>query len=98
MRPQAEMSRTERKRTTGIYNALMHRRSDNNAHPQRDCANQDRQSDVFILDDFAPQVIWRHLVEKGETENKNHDAEDRVDRGVQQIARMKISHNHFPPT
>ena len=58
--------------------ALVDRRSDNNTHPQRNRPNQNRQRDVLILGNFAPQMIWRHLVQDVEAENENHDAQERA--------------------
>src|SRR5271154_1660285 len=108
MSPQAAISRTERNSTTGTSGAatvrerfdthahlLVHRRRDNNAHPQRNRPNQDRQRDILILDNLPPQMIRRHLVDEHKRKREDHDAQKRIDQRVQQHPRVEVSHVLF---
>jgi hypothetical protein len=78
---------------TGFTN-LVHRGGDDDAHTDGQGANQNRQCDVLVVDDFLPEVIRSQLVDQHERNSKDYDSERRINYRVQESMSVQV---HLPP-
>ena len=62
----------------------MHRRGNDPAEAERDCARQDRHRNVPFLHDLFPEIERRELREKRECGHKHGDAEGGENQPVEQ--------------
>ena len=50
-------------------------RGDNQAQPQGERADQNRQGDVVLVNDFRPEMVGRQLIQNEKGDDEDHNAE-----------------------
>ncbi len=78
---------------TGFAN-LVHRGCYDDAHADRERADENRERDIFVFNDLFPQMVRRHLVDDHEGSDEDQDAEHRVKECISKSAEV---HVHLPP-
>src|SRR3990172_4616293 len=69
---------------------------DDDGDSQAHGADDDRQRDVAFLNQFAPQVVGRDLVDHEERQPEQHHAHQRVQQGVEQYVGIDQVHGFAP--
>src|SRR6266702_2351927 len=79
-----------------LYSPVNRRRNDD-ANAQRHRADHNRQSEVVLINDFLPQVIWRQLVDEEEGNPENDHAQKSEHDGIHHESDVdQISHSLLP--